>query len=311
MSTIEPRPLNPYTDAEPLIELFDLVFGATVTPAMWAWKYLPPWASRHYCWVGTVDDEVVGYMGAVPLRGWLKGAEVPFFQFADFMAHPDHRLKYDYFEIAPKVVMADLGEAHPEHLLYGFSSHRAFLWFKKIGLSGLLERARTRCVPVGSDRSSGRFTFAAWEWDAPEIDAIWTERRGLIDAGLIRDTTYLGWRYGNHPINGYRVLGVLDGDAPIGWVVMSTDRAGKKGRPPEVPIVDLLIPDEEVQAVAGDLANHLDQPVMLWLPSRIAPGFPSERDSKTHVYHFVKDSIVDTEFLQDHLYYTMGDVDWW
>ena len=43
---------------------------------MWYWKYVPPWAQRHYCYVGKIDDQIVGYFGAVPLRGMKEGVEI-------------------------------------------------------------------------------------------------------------------------------------------------------------------------------------------------------------------------------------------
>jgi hypothetical protein len=321
-TTIVPRRLNVLEDAEQLIELFDLVFGHTVTPPMWAWKYRPPWVARDYCWVGEVDGRVVGYIGAVPARGWHDGKEVPFFQLADIMVHPDYRLHYDYFEIAPREIMADLGQTHPDHLLYGFSSHRAFRWFERIGLSGLVERARTRYVGRGGNgagileaesgpAATGRFELRDWPWKAPEIDQVWRDQRIDVGTGLIRDTAYLSWRYGGHPINGYRLLGIYEGGDVRGWVIIGNDSPGKKGRAQEIPVVDMLLPESCVQPVLADLAAHVDNPLMLWFPNRLAPEFPDSKDSGTYVYHFVRDSIVDTEYLQNHLYYTMGDVDWW
>src|SRR5215475_14148559 len=130
MSSVVTRPLDPHRDYVDLIGLFDLVFGGTVTPYMWAWKYLPPWAQRHYCWVAESDGKVIGYCGAVPLRGAVAGKPMPFFQLADMMVHPDHRRTHDLFDLGPKQILADLGQTHPQHVLYGFSGHRAFLWFQ-------------------------------------------------------------------------------------------------------------------------------------------------------------------------------------
>jgi hypothetical protein len=60
-----------------------------------------------------------------------------------------------------------------------------------------------------------------------------------------------------------------------------------------------------------ELAGFLENDVMIWLPDHRAAGFSEQTDSGTHGYHFIKDSAVDTDFLREHLYYTMGDVDWW
>ena len=311
MSDVTSRLMRPLEDAPQLIELFETVFGHTVTPHMWAWKYLPPWTDQHYCWVGIEDEGVVGYVGTVPLRGVVHGEEVPFFQLADIMVHPDHRRKHDYFDLGTKAILDEIGNAHPRRMMYGFSNHRAFLWLKKIGLTGLVERAHFRYVrgePGGAD--SG-YTFEDWAWKDPRVDALWAEIGGRIAVGLIRDSEYLGWRYGSHPVHNYRLVGVSRDGAPLGWAVVGNDGLGKPGRPTEAPVVDLLVPEETARGVFDGLAAHIGHPLQTWLPTRWAPGFEDTKDSGTYVYHFIRDSAVATEELQERLFYTMGDVDWW
>ena len=135
-----------------------------------SWKYLPPWTLRHYCWVGLHDGRVVGYVVAVPLRGIVGGREVAFFQLADMMAPPDPRPKHDYFGLGTRAILEDIGRSHPEHLLYGFSNHRAFRWLERIGLSGLVEKAGTRIVGIEAEESPGAYAFRDWEWSEPDPD---------------------------------------------------------------------------------------------------------------------------------------------
>ena len=71
----------------------------------------------------------------------------------------------------------------------------------------------------------------------------------------------------------------------------------------------------EVLSTSGDThlgGDDLDHALITWLPAHVAPGLTKQQqETGTHVFHFRKDSIVDTEHLRQHLYYTMGDVDWW
>ncbi len=309
-SELQARPMQPLADRADLVDLFETGFGQTVTPVMWAWKYRPPWTSRHYCWVGVCDRKVIGYFGCVPLRGWLRGQQMPFFQFADFMVHPKYRRKHDYFSLGLQSVLRDLGGSHPEYLIYGFSDHRAFLGFRRSGLGGLVEKAVTRRVHPG-EASPGLdihdLEIQDWDWRAQSIDEIWVRERSRIEIGLVRDVGYLSWRYGGHPVFRYRLFGLHREGQPVGWMVIGND-----GHRKEVAVVDLLMPENLIRPALGVLADRLERPLITWLPARVAPeSFSDMRETGTHVYHFRKHSIVDTETLQRELYYTMGDVDWW
>ncbi|MAE77114.1 MAG: hypothetical protein CMJ85_09620 [Planctomycetes bacterium] len=307
MSELQDRPLDPYADAEELIELFDQVFGFTITPAMWAWKYVPPWTTRFYCWVGIADGKIIGYCGAVPLRGWMDGKDAMFFQLADFMVHPDWRRKHDFFGRAVQQFEKDtVGD---RKLVYGFSDHRAFLLLRRQGYCDLVEKATARFVhPNGR---IPRYEFREWKFTEPTIDALWLAQRDQIGTALVRDTRYLAWRYGSHPANRYRVFGVFDGATAIGWTLIGADPPGERDRIPEVPVVDMLLPEAAMKDTLESLAKHLDHSLAAWFPQRLASGLEDTRETSTNVYHFVKGSTVDTVLLRDSLYYTMGDVDWW
>ena len=58
------------------------------------------------------------------------------------------------------------------------------------------------------------------------------------------------------------------------------------------------------------LSDHTGKPMIIWLPARF-DRFAEEKETGTHVYHFVSNSAVETPFLRRNFYYTMGDVDWW
>ncbi|MCA8956091.1 MAG: GNAT family N-acetyltransferase [Planctomycetes bacterium] len=294
-----------------LIELYETVFGHTATPAMWYWKYVPPWVRRHYCYVGRCDGRVIGYFGAVPLRGLDGDREVPYFQLADLMVHPEYRLKFDYFDIGSRHILEDIHRSHPRHVVYGFSGHRAFRFLERSGMAGFIEKAQTRYVRRADGAAPDRLSVERWRFDAPEVDEVWGRWRPRLRAGLIRDAAYLGWRYGSHPVHGYRLLGLRDRGEAIGWVVHGTDRPGEHGRAKQTPVVDLLVEPEYLRDALAAVAEQVQNDLILWLPEHVAPAFDEQKDSGTHCYHFVKESALDTAYLREHLYYTMGDVDWW
>lgn len=309
--TLEARLLDPMLDHFELIELYETVFGHSITPAMWYWKYVPPWAERHYCYIGKIDGQIIGYFGAVPLRGMKDGKEIPYFQLADFMVHPEHRLKHDYFGLGSEKILRDIRESHSEHLVYGFSSHKAFRFLERFGLGGTIESPQTRYLRMADAPEDRQFEFVPWEWNSGLIDTVWERFRPKVKAGLIRDKDYIFWRYGSHPINGYRLLGVCRDGEPIGFVVAGSDRPGEHGRAKETPVVDCLLPDGDAGRILHELTRYWGNDVMFWLPQRMAVGVEEKKDSGTHCYHHKEHSAMSTEFLADGLYYTMGDVDWW
>jgi hypothetical protein len=308
MSDLVTRRLDPDADQRDLVGLFELVFGHTVLPGMWEWKHMPPWAPRHECWVAEYDDRIVGYVGAMCLRGVVDGRSVPFFQLGDAMVHPDYRRRFDYFDLGARHIFEDVAMHHEERVIYGFSNHRAFLWFKKMGIGDMVERARQCTVrprPAGQV-SSGGLTFVETPWQDDVVDALWAEHQPTLKLGLLRDREYLQWRYGRHPAYRYWLHRIEDRGVPVGWVVR-----GQHGGKPATPIVDMLLPAGREQDLLQAFADHVDRPICCWLPGGRTPAFAEEKETKTSVYVFIKETTVGIEQLRSDLYYTMGDADWW
>lgn len=305
MTTLETRKMDPFLDQEGLIRLYERVFGHEVTPAAWAWKYMPPWTESHYCYIARDRDEVIGYFGAVPLRGTFDGEDVAVFQLADAMVHPDYRMKHDYFELAHQKIREDIIAVHPRHLLYGFSRHKAYLWFVKKRMGNLVEKAITRELLPENAPADRRFEFREMKFTDPEVDRIWERKRGEFRAGLIRDSQYLTWRYGRHPFFGYRLSAVYEGDEAIGLIVTV------KGRKKNCAVVDSVLPWDDLQRILQEFAVVQELPVISWIPNWLAKDFPEGKDSGTHFYHFKEHSVADVDYLSRHFFYSMGDVDYW
>jgi hypothetical protein len=74
--------------------------------------------------------------------------------------------------------------------------------------------------------------------DAAALDALWLRRRDDMAAGLVRDAAALRWRYEQHPIRHYRLLGWEEARGLSALIV--TTRRELEGIP-SVLIVDALI----------------------------------------------------------------------
>jgi hypothetical protein len=311
------KPLCPDTDIQDFLRLYDIVFGIEGTPEMWRWKYLPPWTDHPWAWAVFESDQLVGYAGGVPLRGWHDGHPVPFMQIGDVMVHPEFRAKKDYVRPATLAFTEEIHRTSPRCVIYGFTAHRGFLWYQRIGLINLVEKVvDVAVVSPGGTPSSGpqktdEYEILPWQWDNPEIDGLWTELKSSVTLGLIRDGAYLRWRYAGHPLATYELYGVLQAGAPIGWIVVRGPLSRVRGNGGAVQLVDLLVPEDSRQAILTAACDQLrTEQLMLWLPRHIASGFADVRQTKVNVLHLGQNAPLSPEYLRDNLYYTSGDADW-
>ncbi|MGD9853732.1 MAG: hypothetical protein AB7U20_02155 [Planctomycetaceae bacterium] len=162
----------------------------------------------------------------------------------------------------------------------------------------------------GADRS--RCEFRPWPWEADEIDDLWQQLRGTIRLSLIRDRTYLAWRYANHPAFKYSLFGVYDHHSPIGWLV-STQRDLSSSHNEEVRIQDMLLPPDLMLPVLQQAASFLKaQSLILWLPDHLVlPGMESRVTGWHATYRALSRSLTN-QFLAANVFYSLGEADqWW
>jgi hypothetical protein len=306
--TLTMRPIQLESDLDQVLALFTLVFGTEESPEKWRWKYCPPWAEHPHAWLATEGKEIVAHVGAVPVRGVLNREDVMYFQIVDAMFHPEYRGRQDPSGAGLRL-FEEILEERPASVLYGFTGRRPYLWYRRKRISDMVEeacdvilRASHVTRPLRPD-----LDIEEWSWTAPELESIWETRRVDIRAGLIRDGRYLGWRYGAHPTDRFRLLGVLKDGKPAGWAVVAEARNGE-----EVRVNDILVPRDLLRPAVEHVMDFLDAgAVVQWLPSWLRPAFQETRDVGMLAHHVVWKNTIPTEYLRNHLYYTLGDVDGW
>jgi len=312
---MEFRRLAPDRDLDDVFQLGRLVFQRGADPSIldiWKWKYNLPWVREPHAWVAISDGEILGHVGAVPLRGWVDGEEVPFFQLTDIMIHPEHRAKYDFLTLAPKSIEVEIRAAYPKSVLYGFTGRRTALWYRRMG-GRVKEEACDRLVRIAAHEpepvNDQGIEFAEWSWDRDEIDEIWGGSK--IRAGLMRDRTYISWRYERHPTKDYTLIGVLARGEPVGWFVTQPWSRVDTVLRDEVRLLDHFLPEEVARPALQLAARYLKaRTLVFWLPKRLWEGESRE----TGWFVLCKSLYPDlsTEYLAEHLDYSLGEVDeWW
>ena len=188
-------------DLEELLQLFEIVFNRVGSLDIWRWKYLPPWARQPYAWIALLDNEIVGHVGAVRLRGRANGEDISFFQIGDVMVHPRFRGAIHNLAMVHSRVHHEIRTECPSALVYGFAGKRAARFYEWIGISAILEEAEDRLIRMNGETAadSRAVNVRQWDWSEASLDVLWDDLQDTVPVGLLRDRQYLTWRYANHP----------------------------------------------------------------------------------------------------------------
>lgn len=298
-------------DEEKIITLFREVFGKEMTVNQWEWKYAVPGAGKIYSKIAEdASHAIIGYAGAVPLRGIYQGKPLRFFQIADVMVHPKARGslgKKNVFEIIIKELFEDIGKEFPEVFCYGFPGQRPFLLGKRVGVYDEIETA------VDYIKNPGISLFNPCRirnmpWDSVGLDSLWSSLSSGMSLSLVRDKAFLNWRYASNPLHTYQLIGVYHLGDMKGWLVLK-----EKGE--EVLVVDMLIDGNllgnALKALRKQVPGFRKKVFRLWLPNslrRTVKGYSREK-TRVVVTNMIWKLPFSTGLVRENLYYTMGDVD--
>jgi len=297
-------------DEQAAIALFEQVFNQIITPAQWQWKYKGTGpAGVHSQLVFDSENRLLGHAGAIPLRGYLQGNPIPFFQICDVMVHPaarGHLGPRNLFTTLLRRLLGVIAAKQPEAFCYGFPGRRPFLLGKRVRVYDQIE---TAVEITRSARSSGLplLQVRPLDWDDPLLDRFWTRLLPQHDLVLSRDREYLQWRYARNPYHHYDLLGFFGLGRLLGWAV--TRRSGER-----LLVVDLLCKRYWLGLILPALdrftATTNAQASCIWLPEAWRNDTGGEPQStEVVVSNMLGKFPFATAWVKDNLYYTMGDLD--
>lgn len=296
-------------DETAITELFTLVFGQPLSLAAWRWKYTESTTGTPYALLATDrQGTLLAHAGAVALRGRYQGQDIPFFQICDVMVHPQHRGHLgarNLFTQLLHTLLDTLAAQFPQAFCYGFPGRRPFLLGERAQVYGRLEQAvETVLKPV---RRLPFLRVTPLAWDDPCLDRLWQRLAGQSALLLIRDQRYLRWRYANHPLHSYELLGLTLGGYTLGWAV--TRRVGEHWL-----IIDLLLPQRWLRPALMALQRAAQgrslETLAVWLP----PGWRErtggqQQTTEVVTTQMIRHSPFPLAQVRTLLYYTMGDLD--
>jgi hypothetical protein len=242
------------------------------------WKYFRNPLGNAIVGIATAGGSVVSTVAATPKRIWLSGKAVLAYEFGDFMTDASYR-RMGLCSQLSELVCREVG-ARGASLVYARPNEMSFPIFtgklsfhegqrqdarrfaipshtisRKTGipagllrLSGIDWLLKCRCIP-GSPGSA--VTVVPVERFEKEIDQLWQRASAGYDFALVRDSSYLNWRFSDCPTP-YKMWRALRKGQSVGFLVARADRTA-----PVATIIDLFTESSDVEAVRALLATGM------------------------------------------------------
>ena len=273
-----------------LLDLFQLSFGLNISTELWHWKYLQnPLAAADPLVIVALDSgKIVGARPFLLSEMWLKDEKVKAAQPCDTIVHPEHRHKgildrmnqfaIDYFKENGYALFYNFPNsrslggylkqgwrivsrteglcrfAHPQRLI----SHKLKTRLGGYVLGFFYDKLLNTRIGEGS-LSSSFFQFEVSDRFIDELKKVDTLRdKTAID--LVRDESYLRWRFDQHPEHKYKYIMVRKGKELWGYAVVNWQEQSNGlvyGM-----IVDYLVRDNDIECfriLMNESLNELEK----------------------------------------------------
>ena len=295
--------------------LFREVFGREMPIDEWKWKYKGQ-GNRRVCAV-VIDlpgKGIIGHYGGIPFRMTREGVEIKGISACDVMIKKKHRS----FTHLKKMHNLFVDELFKDSFImfYGFpTEHTLTLPAEKLKLYERVEPVYDAVKDTAFNNNTTRFLYKLFpmSFDDDAIDRLWNDVGHEFRLSIIRDKTYLKWRYEESRLFRYELWGLrrrwskrLDALA-----VLRRDGTEK------LYIIDMVFGKKVLPSLlskAENLACSLGmKKLSLWMPQRfhqvlLESGFSflpfgTTLPRSTHPLTIKKEEIAEKFF------YTMGDTD--
>ncbi|OHE57207.1 MAG: hypothetical protein A2Z47_00490 [Thermodesulfovibrio sp. RBG_19FT_COMBO_42_12] len=298
-------------DEKGITTLFGDVFGKEMGIEHWRWKYLIPGKGRIYSKIAEdVSGKIIGHAGAIPLRGIFRGKPIQFFQIADVMVHAKARGfwgRKNAFNNLMKCLFEDLKKEFDDIFCYGFPGIRPYILGERVKVYERIEQAVVNAKRL-SRSLLNPYRVQMIVFDDDRLDDLWAGLSTDYPLSLIRDKSYLNWRYTTNPFFSYQLHGFFLLGKLSGWAVI-------RDSGDEVFVVDLLTERKRCRSVLNALQNYLiskrKKTIRIWLPESWRKNLNGYSTGETEVVvtNMIWELPFTTSIVKKNLYYTMGDVD--
>jgi len=253
------------------------------------WKTSSPTQIPEALSVMEIDGRIVSYAGSMTRDVWMRGRQLQGWSGADRAIHPDFQERglvgihrewvSNRWEPGQEPMSVAEGSTHPRLLRSQVRRGERVLVANKVdmlilpltidaagserdgrlGWKSTLRRVRVRVAMFAArlrrrPRSTSTRPLSLETADSfdERADRLWERTRDAFEFSVVRDSTYLNWRYGDPRAGIYRVRIAVDGDELAGFVITTTINS-------QTRIVDLLATpgdDEALRALIKDALDH-------------------------------------------------------
>ncbi|RMH72552.1 MAG: GNAT family N-acetyltransferase [Gemmatimonadetes bacterium] len=329
------RPYRPGDEAE-LVALYRRVFQQERTMAHWQWKFGENPAGNQTLIAQAPDGKMAAQYATVCARYRYQEQTIISSQIVDTAVDPKYRKSLTKKPLFEQLVdYAGVARGPLNHFCYGFPNSRAYRIAKKrfkYPYQFIHQvQAMVKRIPAGEQLSLPERLFFKTQkrrYDIRKIDrfdaradTLWNRVQHHIRLGIIRDATYLNWRYCDCPVVEYLPIGVFEKSTGelLGWAIFRANYPAQKNGllvdwlfdPADAVVLRVLFRGIENSArIAG--SERLET----WLPPHY-PQFEAvftghgfhreETEYKLVALPFRPD--ITLEWMTANWFYTMGDAD--
>lgn len=248
------------------------------TPETWAWKFRTDKPNAWRAWIAChPQDGVIAFLGATAHRAQLNRAEVVVLHGSDSFSHPQWRNGGKH---SPYVQMETAFHAHQSgfaSLSLGFGLNRRM----KLGfLTGNLQPFQGGTwlhspVEPTAAQPGCSVQLCITHFEHPEWTELWVQRSQQVRWSLVRDQTFLAWRFDPRQGHSYHRFAVRSATfpVPLGYMVLRIIGGT------QAVLVDCVLPTQPQQARDAwtQLAHWLERQGISEVVTYMASACPEQR----------------------------------
>ena len=212
--------------------------GATESICHWQWEYLGNPTRNMFIKLAWDGDKLISHYAVSPVRVWIQGNDITAALSHDTMTDPKYSRLGIFSKLAESIYAKQRSAGHG--FVFGFPNRNSIHGFKKKLNWRQIMPTPVYIRPVNVPRAIFKKLFKKREyWGVSQkktvanfkirnetqfggwVDDLWIRCCNQHRLWVVRDQSYLNWRYAHRPENAYHILSIWCDNIPIGYTVLT------------------------------------------------------------------------------------------